>query len=291
MGLADRHYHRRTSVQLPRLTPVVKALLWINGILFLLDYLIIPLAFNTNLDGRYIPLLVSLGGFTVESAIFGGRIWEFLTFQFLHGSVGHLLFNSIGLFFFGPWAERWWGSRKFLIFYLLCGCGGAGFYALLESLGFLEKGFLIGASAGIYGIFISVAVVAPEMRVRLLIPPIELSMRQLAISITLISIVLMLTGLFGNQGGEAGHLGGLIAGYLLMKFPWLLGAGPGRPKARRRKPQGPPKLRPRTHVGGPVIDPEIDRILDKISKEGIHAVTAQERELLRKLSQDKPDSK
>ena len=45
---------------------------------------------------------LNFGVFAIQSAVFDGRIWEFITFQFLHGSLGHVLFNCMGLFFFGP---------------------------------------------------------------------------------------------------------------------------------------------------------------------------------------------
>ena len=122
---------------------------------------------------------------------------------------------------------------------------GAVFFTLLVLLGLLPGDDLwtplVGASAGIYGILIGVAVIAPNLRVALLFPPIELSMRQLAIALMVISAGSILLKFGGNEGGEAGHLGGAILGFILMRFPRLLGGEPGveviRPKVsphRRR---------------------------------------------------------
>ena len=108
---------------------------------------------------------------------------------------------------------------------------------------------LVGASAGIYGIFIGVAIIAPDLRVALLFPPIELSMRQLAIGLMVDFRRGDPAQLGGNEGGEAGHLGGAILGFILMRYPRLLGGGSrgGNPSARRRLRTTPtPKLRPRT---------------------------------------------
>lgn len=279
MGLADREYQRRDvggDGFLSRLPPVVRWLLLANVGIFFLDMFL----------GH--PFL-RFGTFAIQSAIFDYRIWQFITFQFLHGSLGHLLFNSIGLYFFGPWMERWWGSRTFLLFYLLCGCAGAAFFTVLMLLGLLPGGpeiGLIGASAGIYGIFIGVAVISPNLRVALLFPPIELSMRQLAIALLVISSGAIILNWGGNEGGEAGHLGGAILGFILVRHPQLLGfaAAPRTPQPRR--PPIEPKLRPRSSALREQ-DSAVDLILDKISREGFQSLTAEEREFLQKASQGK----
>jgi membrane associated rhomboid family serine protease len=293
MGIADRDYSRTAGSGgggfMSRLTPVVKGLLIANIGIFILDYMILPAVLGLKVDALHPPPLVSWGAFAVRSALFEGRIWEFITFQFLHGSVGHILFNSVGIYFFGPWMERWWGSKKFLIYYLLCGAAGAAFFTLLTFLHILPTGMesaLIGASAGIYGIFVGVAVVAPDLRVMLLFPPIELSMRQLAIALLVISIGAILLKLGGNEGGEAGHLGGAILGYFLMRYPGLLGGNDRveiiRPRAFA--PHQEPKLRPRTPMQMDE-DSAVDRILDKVSREGFQSLTDAEREILRQASE------
>ena len=296
MGIADRDYHRnpaRGGGSLSRLTPVVKCLLIANVAIFLLDYLILPVVLNLKVDRFHPPLLVQWGAFSVQSALLEFRLWEFVTFQFLHGSLGHVLFNSIGIYFFGPWMERWWGSKKFLLFYLLCGAAGAAFFTLLMWLGILPDGMdssLIGASAGIYGIFIGVAIIAPDLRVALLFPPIVLSMRQLAIALMVISAGAVLLKLGGNQGGEAGHLGGAILGFLLVRYPGLLGCGTASStgSTRHSAPRFESKLRPRTHLDFNE-ESAVDRILDKISNEGFQSLTPEERDLLRRAAQPHPD--
>jgi membrane associated rhomboid family serine protease len=296
MGLADRDYQREdySGQRRPsRVTPVVKALLAINVALYFLELLIL----DGSGRGMEKPLR-EFGAFSIASGFQNGRVWELLTFQFLHGSLGHLAANSIGLFFFGPWMERWWGSLRFLAFYLLCGVAGALFYSLLVVTGLLPCDFrtsLVGASAGIYGIVIGVAVIAPDLRVRLLLPPVELSMRQLATLVMGFAVIVILLGFGDNEGGEAGHLGGAILGYLLVRNPaWLRrGKRLGNveitvPKAFQRTSS--PKLRPRSTVELQ-RDSEVDRILDKISSHGFQSLTAEERETLQNASKSAPKSK
>ena len=283
MGIADRDYHRNDTGRgdgfFSQVTPVVKWLLIVNLGIFAVDLFL----------GK---TLRELGYYSIESAIYGLQLWRFVTFQFLHGSLGHVFFNCMGIFFFGPWMERWWGSQKFLIFYLLCGVGGAVFFSLLVWLGLLPGDGLvsplIGASAGIYGILIGVAVIAPQMRVALLFPPIELSMRQLAIGLMVISIGSILLQWGGNEGGEAGHLGGAILGYILMRYPQWLGQGARFPRPRRNPFSTPPlpKLRPRTTLDQDQ-ESAVDLILDKISREGFQSLTQHERDVLHEASKSK----
>lgn len=282
MGIADRDYHRNDRPAgggfFSQITPVVKWLLIANLGIYFLDLFLQDRPFR------------HFGAFTIQSAVFEGKIWEFVSFQFLHGSVGHVFFNCMGIFFFGPWMERWWGSGKFLVFYLLCGVAGGMFFTLLVLLGLLPGGdqALVGASAGIYGILIGVAVVAPNLRVALLFPPVELSMRQLAIGLMAVSAGSIMLKLGGNEGGEAGHLGGAILGFILVRYPRLLGRGPRiemfRPKSLPPRPLA--KLRPRSTLEIEQ-DSAVDLILDKISREGFQSLTQEERELLQKASNPK----
>lgn len=293
MGLADRNYgqgqHRAASPP-ALLTPVVKWLIIVNLVVFFGDIIVFDDA------------LSNWGCYTIQSALGRGRVWEFLTFQFLHGSVLHVVFNMLGLFFFGPWAERWWGARRFLVFYLLCGAAGAAFYTLLAWLGVLqpvpgappmERMPLVGASAGIYGILVGVAVLAPNLRVMLYFPPIEMSMRQLAIAVLGIAAGTVVLGLGDNAGGEAGHLGGAILGFVLMRVPWLLEWAGGRvPSVEILRPkafnlQSEAKLRPRTEINLQTQN-KVDRILDKISQQGFQSLTAAERDILQQFAKSNP---
>ena len=282
MGTADRDYSREgkeTGGFLSSISPVVRWLLILNVGFFIVDVIL-----KQRLSDEF--------AFVIGRAILQARIWEFITFQFLHANVLHLLGNCIGLYFFGPIMERWWGSRKFLAFYLLSGVGGVVFFTLLAVGGLLPGGIhtsLIGASAGLYGIIVGVAVIAPQMRVRLLFPPVELTMKQVALIVLAIAGGSVLLKIGTNQGGEAGHLGGALLGFLFVRYPGLLSwAGAYDPDVeivtpKRRLKKSEAKIRPRSSVDLRTSS-EVDAILDKISREGFQSITAEERAILERAA-------
>ncbi len=303
MGSADRDYFRDEEARYAaggrRPLPIVtKTLLIANIAIFIADIF-------TRKDGSEMGAINAMFCFTVRSAFQEWRLWELLTFQFLHGGVLHIVFNSVALFIFGPWIERWWGTGRFIAFYLLCGVAGALFFTLLALTGILpQRGFfpitevpLVGASAGIFGLMIGTAVLAPNAIVRLLLPPVSLSMRSFALWLIGIAVAIILGdiffggGYFKNSGGEAGHLGGAILGFILMRHPALLrkngkSRAPAKAKVirpREFRKKRSLKLRPRTEVDTASAD-EVDRILDKINREGIRSLTEEEREILNKAS-------
>jgi len=290
MGLADRDYQRETRYAAPPGhlwgAPATK---WLLGLCVGIYFADMLLAGTLGISARDMPPIRREFCFAIESAFAKFRLWEFITFQFLHASIGHLLFNSIGLYFFGPMMERWWGTRRFVAFYLLCGAAGAFFFSLLTVIGVLPHGDipLVGASAGIYGLLIGIAVIAPDARVQLLFPPVELSMRTFALALMGLAVLMIVTNWDHNAGGEAGHLGGAILGFVLVRWPWLLGKG-----ARDRfRPLRSPAMRRRDERSSDLATTaEIDRILDKISHHGLHSLTAEERALLRSISGKHEDS-
>ena len=163
------------------------------------------------------------GHFSQYFAIERLQVWRFVTFQFLHGNLQHLVFNMLALYFFGPLVEAYLRSRQFVVYYILCGVGGAAFYLILLMLGYrigTPTVPLVGASAGIFGILVASALIAPHAMVYVLgVFPLRL--------VTLayffiIYAVLQVIFLGANAGGEAAHLGGAAIGYLLMRLPSVM---------------------------------------------------------------------
>jgi membrane associated rhomboid family serine protease len=129
----------------------------------------------------------------------------------------------LALYYFGPMIERYLGSRRYLAFYLICGVSGAVMYLLLLYAHILNLLPLpmVGASAGILGVLIAAARVAPNTTVMLLFPPIPMRLRMMAWIFVGIAVITVLQN-GQNAGGEAGHLGGAAMGFLLIQRPQLL---------------------------------------------------------------------
>ena len=237
--------------------------------------------------------------FSTDLAFRSLQVWRFIGFQFLHGDLTHLLFNMIALFFFGSIVERYLGPKRYLAFYLLCGMCGALMYLVLN-LGAMVVSLLVGhtvtvpgllfdsmatplvgASAGVFGVLMAGAFLAPNTVV-LLFFVLPMRLATLAYALVGLAIVSVLFGI-QNAGGEAGHLGGAVAGFYLIRhtdklhgfFDFLGWVDPTSqhyrgPRAIRRAAATP------RH--------EIDRILDKISADGLHSLTEREKRVLREAS-------
>ncbi len=257
--------------------PVTKWLLIINIAIYALDFF----GAGRHSVGRLTPY----GAFEIGACFDFHQYWRLLSFQFLHASPMHLIFNMFAIYMFGGMVERVLGSKRFVAYYLLCGVAGALFYTLLALAGWLGMGWLVGASAGIFGILVALIVIAPDMQVMLIFPPIPMKMKTFGMIILGIGVYTVLTS-GDNAGGEAGHLGGALLGFILMKNPWMLNwvdsLAAKQASLRAPKSEYSPKIKPRTHVN--MESSEVDRILDKVTELGVHSLTEQERATLLRVS-------
>ncbi len=216
----------------------------INVVVFVLGTLLLPAhPMRPPVGGPgagSIDILTYWGHFSTSTALLQLQVWRFITFQFLHASLVHILFNMISLYVFGPMVEQHLGSRRYLAFYLLCGCAGAALYLLLNLGGVIlykTTGMvaplllvnnprlpLVGASAGIFGVLFAAAYLRPNQVITLLlffILPISMRIKTLAIGLLVIAIFVLVTG-GENAGGQAGHIGGAALGALLIRHAnWL----------------------------------------------------------------------
>jgi membrane associated rhomboid family serine protease len=229
------------------------------------------------------PVLQGIGHFSTLKAFTHLEIWRFLSYQFLHANVTHIAFNMIGLWVFGPVVLRALGStRMFLAFYMTCGIFGAFLYLILNLLGWQLGALpgllitqpwmpLVGASASIFGVLMASAKVAGDdvLEVFFVIP---MKTRVAAYVFFAISAANLLVFRGQNMGGDAAHIGGALAGFWLIRKPHLLldffDDFLGSP---RRESAGGKR-------GG--ASSRVDRILEKVSRDGMAGLTDRERKIL-----------
>ena len=189
-----------------RLTPWVTRLIVANVLVFIL----IPGgSLYYALMVLYPPAVIGMDQGFLPALAF--RPWTLVTYMFLHGGIGHLLFNMIGLFFFGPRLEEKLGSRRFLGLYF-----GAGLGAALFSFIFAWGSPVVGASGAVYGILAGFAMFWPKEPIYIYgILPIQA--RVLAGIVVFFSLY---AGISGAEDGTAhfAHLGGLIVGAAYLKL-------------------------------------------------------------------------
>ena len=145
-------------------------------------------------------------------------IWQLFTYMFLHGSIGHILFNMLTLWMFGMDLERDWGTKRFLKYYFICGIG-AGLCDVLvnAALGHLNTR-TIGSSGAIYGLLLAFGVLYPDRVVLMsFLFPIKAKY-----FVMIIGAIAFISSLGSSSGvGNVAHLGGMLFGYLYlrMRFP------------------------------------------------------------------------
>jgi membrane associated rhomboid family serine protease len=231
-----------------------------------------------------------------------GRVYQLLTFQFLHGSIMHLLLNMIGLYFFGRAVEQMLGSMGMLKLYLTSGgVGGILHVGLSFALPKFFNAGVVGASAGVFGLIAAFAASAPDQPITLLvlfILPVTFKAGVFLIIEACISLggvlgMLLPYSFFHSNIAHAAHLGGMLTGIAWIRW----GAIPRsfnfwRPFLPRRQPrlESTRATSKRTAKSASrqaeelppaeFISQEVDPILEKISAHGIQSLTARERQIL-----------
>ncbi len=192
------------------ITPTVKQLLIINVLFFIGSQYIGDMAYN------YFAL------FSFESPNF--RIYQLLTHIFMHGSISHIAFNMFALYSFGSTLEQFWGSKKFLFFYISCGLG-AGIINNLVNQYFLNDiiTVAVGASGAIYGLLVAFAFMFPSAELAMMFIPVPIKAKYFVPGIIAIDLFLGLKGssIFGSGGtgvAHFAHIGGALIGFAIMWY-------------------------------------------------------------------------
>jgi membrane associated rhomboid family serine protease len=220
------------------------------------------------------------------------KIWQFVTYMFLHAGFAHIFFNMWGLYLFGSAIYPVLGMKRFLTLYFLSGVSGA---VLWLALNWGSQTPIIGASGAVFGVMMGAAMLYPNMRIQLLIPPIPMKMKTF---VTIYAIIEIVSEFSSTRGGIAhlAHLGGFISAYFYLKsiypgqvwdmfgiFRWR---GKSRSSASKSKLPKGWKIYSNPSSQNEVSQEEVNRLLDKISDHGIQSLTEKELAALKRASED-----
>ena len=295
------------------LPTVVKNLLIINVLMFLATF---------TFERFHIDLTNILGLHFFKASDF--RIYQIVTYMFMHANFGHLFFNMFALWMFGNTLENIWGSKRFLLFYMVCGIGAGLCQELVQYIEYVTKlsdyatvnlggqivpmaAYLnmmntVGASGAIYGLLLAFGMMFPDSRIYLyfLFP---IKAKWFVIGYAVLELIMGLGG--ADNVAHFAHLGGMLFGLLLILYWRKNPAGPDKDFRKLKdvfqswKRKSKMKYTPYTEVKDepqvPRSDEEynyqkaqkerdIDTILDKVAKSGYDSLTKEEKEFLFKNS-------
>lgn len=167
------------------------------------------------------------------------HLYQFITYQFLHGSFPHLFFNMFALWMFGCVIENVWGAKKFLFYYILCGIGAGLCQEIVQYVNYSSEGLAayqvtdgtvrmtvgayldnwctIGASGAVYAILLAFGMTFPEERIFIFPLPVPIKAKWFVIIYAAIELVLAYTS-SGDGIAHVAHLGGMLFGFLLIRY-------------------------------------------------------------------------
>ena len=199
--------------------PVVMNLMIANSVVFLatelLDFNMVQFALF-NVDLRHLE---------PDATLF--RIWQPVTYMFMHGGFSHLFFNMFSLWMFGRTLEYEMGWKRFLTYYMVCGVGAALFQMGIAQIDLaqMEVGSpawyaymstpTVGASGAIFGLLLAFGMLHPNAIISLIFPPIAMKAKWFVIVYGALELVLGVSGTMDNVAHFA-HLGGMFWGWLLL---------------------------------------------------------------------------
>lgn len=208
-------------------------------------------------------------------------VWQPLTYMFLHADFWHIFFNMLMTWFLGTTLERVWGPKRFLIYYIVCGLGGAAFSFIFT----FDGPPVIGASAAVFGLYLAYAMMFPDNYVYLyFLFPIRAKYL-----VTFLAVIQLLHGIAGSAGiAYFAHLGGMAAGLLF--FTRQIKSMRLWTRLRRRM-SGPDIRGRRDRNEHEQEQAKIDSILDKIKEKGFENLSSTEKRILENYSRkQKEDS-
>jgi membrane associated rhomboid family serine protease len=218
--------------------------------------------------------------------------WSFFLTFFSHYQFFHILFNMIGLYWFGKIVEDLIGPKKLLALYVLGGIASSLMVVLIfNTIPYFinTPSYLIGASGAVFAIAVGAAAIAPDYSLYLLLfGAVRIKY------IVAVYIFLSILGTTSNAGGNIAHLGGALFGYVFISslksgtdlgrpIYWLLSLFDGKP---RMKVTHRSKTTIKRNSDDLPNEEEVNRILDKINRSGYESLSKEEKQKLFKASQN-----
>jgi membrane associated rhomboid family serine protease len=267
--------------------PVIKTLLLTNVGVYLLASFAAGFRYRGNAVAGVVEQLLYL--FPIGD---GFRPWQLVTYMFMHGGLLHLLFNMFALWMFGMELENSWGSRKFLVYYLVCGVG-AGLANLFIAPLFGPPAPTIGASGAIYGVLIAFGMLFPD---RMILISFLIPIRARYFVLIYIGLEIFALKSSGDGIAHFAHLGGAAIGYIYLlidqkRMPFSSFFRGAREKIYSSSIRPRPDARyTNTSISNAtyedikeddrITQQKIDEILDKISRSGYPSLTEEEKKML-----------
>ena len=229
----------------PRMPIVVKNLLIINGLFFLATLM---------LDQTF--MRYTFGAHYVESTFF--RVWQPITYMFMHGGFFHIFFNMYAVFLFGSAIESVWGPKRFLQYYILTGLGALAVHTGVTAFeiyqltgGFVTAPYttgcqvladgtmsclsgssiqlfalgnapLVGASGAVFGLLLAFGMMFPNVELMMIFLPVPIKAKYFVILYGLIELFMGAARFEGDNVAHFAHIGGFITGFILIKL-WNVG--------------------------------------------------------------------
>lgn len=186
-----------------RLTDTIKHILFINVIVFLAVHFLLPKFVSAGAIRQYSVLFSPNTGY-FEPVQIVTNMWN-------HADFRHLLFNMLGLIFLGPVVEQTLGSKRFFLLYLTAGIAG-GLPTLL-----MDQAAVLGASGAVLGVVTAFGAMYPDMKLRLLFPPIPVKAKYLVAAYIAYDLFFAVSG--ANTGiAHYAHLVGAFMGFALVVY-------------------------------------------------------------------------
>jgi membrane associated rhomboid family serine protease len=286
------------------LPPVIKGLLISNvAAWFLVDFFLAPFTLLGRQIGGPGGLLTYFFALWPPGTNFWP--WQVFTYMFLHGGFWHLFFNMLALWMFGMELENTWGSKKFFVYYLLCGLG-AGIANILVAPLLGQVAPTVGASGAVFGVLIAFGMMFPDRPIYIyFLLPIRAKY-----FVAIYMGMELFYGVTGTSDGVAhfAHLGGAAVGFVYMlaemgliparSWWYQLRGSVGSTFTRGGRVVHRDGMDDEVHdakfydirSGRPFDNDEevnqdvIDTILDKISKGGYQSLTEEEKRILNEAS-------